>query len=527
MSQSYVRSSYIDVILKPIQFNIIVQIKSNQVKPSQVNALQRMPESESISSVKYTTRDLILYAAGIGCTTNTNTYTNSHDQCNKHNEYNEYSEYSERRYLYEQDPSFQAFPLFPLALSFRAIPIPTPKLVSVEDTKDHHSPISNRTSQEANLDDFVWGIQPFPPYTMNSNNGGIGPLPSHFLRSHQTTHHDDDDDDDDDDDIQSEKEYPVIHISQSISIFHNLPVPYSARNTNTNKVDPPITLQLSTKILQVIPKAIGTFVITQTNYYYSPPPSPTSKSDTQLLLCTAEACTLILSLPPQNVLSYPSSSSPNSNSNIFQSTSYTQFFQSEIQTQSPIYTQTIPLSQDQAILYRLSGDSNSIHVDPTLSQTMLQLENPILHGNCTLGIALRSILQYCHGNRSSHPSLHSKQEEKDRIDVTMQVLQMYSKFTKPVEIGSILTVRVWSVHPSSRIPVSLRERLMTPPPTHTLDGIYSNWKIFLFQVWNNSKNSKDTKQTLVVDQGLVQLSYDKGRTKEKTLYQYPPIPSNL
>jgi len=80
--------------------------------------------------------------------------------------------------------------------------------------------------------------------------------------------------------------------------------------------------------------------------------------------------------------------------------------------------------EDQALTYRLSGDRNPLHSDPSFAE-MGGFDKPILHGLCTWGITGRALL---HTLCASDPS---------------RFKSMNSRFSKPVIPGDVLTVDIW------------------------------------------------------------------------------------
>jgi hypothetical protein len=59
----------------------------------------------------------------------------------------------------------------------------------------------------------------------------------------------------------------------------------------------------------------------------------------------------------------------------------------------PDFTVEAAPSPDQPLIYRLSGDVFSLHVDPEFAK-MSGFEKPIMHGLCTHGFACRALIGY-------------------------------------------------------------------------------------------------------------------------------------
>ncbi len=78
----------------------------------------------------------------------------------------------------------------------------------------------------------------------------------------------------------------------------------------------------------------------------------------------------------------------------------------------------------QALLYRLSGDYNPLHADPALALSV-GFDRPILHGLCTFGMAIASLIRtWCGGD-------------------ARQLWRMAVRWTAPVMPGETLRVESW------------------------------------------------------------------------------------
>jgi acyl dehydratase len=91
---------------------------------------------------------------------------------------------------------------------------------------------------------------------------------------------------------------------------------------------------------------------------------------------------------------------------------------------APDHEVTLQTSPDQAFVYRLSGDRNPLHTDPSFA-ALGGFDRPILHGLCTYGFTGRALLGALCDD-----------------DVT-RFRHIEGRFSSPVLPGDALTIRAW------------------------------------------------------------------------------------
>ena len=92
--------------------------------------------------------------------------------------------------------------------------------------------------------------------------------------------------------------------------------------------------------------------------------------------------------------------------------------------EDPDRTVAVATRPEQALLYRLNGDPNPLHLDPAVAQKA-GFERPILHGLCTFGIACHAILRAF------------------AADDPGSLRSMSARFSAPVFPGETVEVQMW------------------------------------------------------------------------------------
>jgi acyl dehydratase len=107
------------------------------------------------------------------------------------------------------------------------------------------------------------------------------------------------------------------------------------------------------------------------------------------------------------------------------------------------------IREDQALLYRLSGDWNPLHADPDFAK-LAGFERPILHGLCTYGMTLKTVVDTLLGG-----------------DVT-RVRSYTTRFAGVVFPGETLRIRMWQGDGRVRVAVGAVERDDAPVLADTI-----------------------------------------------------------
>jgi acyl dehydratase len=112
-------------------------------------------------------------------------------------------------------------------------------------------------------------------------------------------------------------------------------------------------------------------------------------------------------------------------------------------TGEPQRTVERTVREDQALLYRLSGDWNPLHADPEFAK-VAGFERPILHGLCTYGMTLKAVVDTLLGG-----------------DVG-RVRSYTTRFAGVVYPGETLRIRMWREDGRVRVSVTAVDRDEAP-----------------------------------------------------------------
>ncbi|MQS36949.1 MaoC/PaaZ C-terminal domain-containing protein [Streptomyces katsurahamanus] len=118
-------------------------------------------------------------------------------------------------------------------------------------------------------------------------------------------------------------------------------------------------------------------------------------------------------------------------------------------TAEPDKTVERPVREDQALLYRLSGDLNPLHADPAFA-ARAGFDRPILHGLCSYGMTLKAVVDTLLGGEVA------------------RVRSYRARFAGTVFPGETLRIRMWAGEGRIGVAVDAVERDGAPVLTHTV-----------------------------------------------------------
>jgi len=106
---------------------------------------------------------------------------------------------------------------------------------------------------------------------------------------------------------------------------------------------------------------------------------------------------------------------------------------------TPDIVHEVTTTADQALIFRLSGDSNPLHSDPNFAK-MAGYPKPILHGLCSYGVACRSIVE----------TLCEKDSKK--------LKKFNVRFSSPVFPGETIVTEMWKKDDEIHFQSKVKER---------------------------------------------------------------------
>lgn len=115
----------------------------------------------------------------------------------------------------------------------------------------------------------------------------------------------------------------------------------------------------------------------------------------------------------------------------------------ELPARAPDRTEERTIREEQALLYRLSGDWNPLHADPEFAKTA-GFDRPILHGLCSYGMTLKAVVDTVLGG-----------------DVS-RVRAYRTRFAGIVFPGETLRIRMWQETGRVLVAVSAADREDAP-----------------------------------------------------------------